>query len=267
MNNRNIIKQLKSLPKFRFSDDRKFLIKEKIFNQIERQNQEFYPILEDKISFFNLFSRAKLAATVLAMVIFFASSIGTIAAIGGVRGSLPGDIFYQMKIAIEKTQVSLARDKENKIKLQTEFVLRRLEELEALSIDLQNPKPGEKENVAEAVNNFKNEVSVVKKNLSQLNSPKSKQVQAAFEEKVVDKVERKMAEMENKINILTSVTEKTENQKLGELSEKAKESFDEAKNSFLNKDLGGAIEKLVISDGIIQELVIASGSDELLKTE
>lgn len=265
MNNRDLIKQLKSLPKIRLSDNRRFFIKEKVFNQIERQNQEFYPVLENKIRFFDLFSKTKVAATAFVAVIFFISSIGTIAAMGAVRGSLPGDIFYPVKIAIEKTQVSLAQDKENKIKLQTEFALRRLEELEALSVDSQNPQPQEK--VAEAVNNFKNEVSVVKKNLSQLNSSKSKQVQDAFGEKVVDKVGRRLAEVEKKINILTSVTEKTNNKKVEELSGKAKESFDEAKNSFLNEDLGGAIEKLVISDGIIQELVIASGSDELLKTE
>lgn len=263
MNNRDLIKQLKSLPKVRFSDDRKFFIKEKVFNQIERQSQEFYPVLENKIRFFDLFLKAKVAATTFVAIIFVASSIGTIAAMGAVRGSLPGDIFYPVKIGIEKTQVGLSQDKENKVKLQTEFVLRRLEELEALSIDSQTHQPQEK--VVEAVNNFKNEVSGVKKSLSQLNSPKSKQVQDAFDEKVADKVGRRLAEIEKKINILTSVTEKTDDKKLEELSEKAKESFDEAKNSFMNEDLGGAIEKLVISDGIIQELVIASGSDELIK--
>lgn len=266
MDNNDLIKQLKSLPKSGLSDDRKFLVKERIFSRIEEQQGRepgLSVIGEKRVSFSDLFLKAKLATAVFGLIVFFASSVGTIAMVGAVRGSLPGDTLYPVKLGIEKTQVGFVANKENKIRLQTEFALRRLEELETIALNTENSieKPG----VAEAVHNFNKEVSAVKKNLSQLNSSTSKEAQADFEEKVVDKVEKRIAEVGKKISVLTSITDKINNGKeLKELSERARESFDEAKDYFLNEDLGGAIERLVISDGIIQELVVASGSEEVL---
>jgi len=81
------------------------------------------------------------------------------------KRSLPGDMFWNVKVSLEKAQVTFSSP-EGKVKLETEFAGKRLEELKIVSLE-EKPKA-----VAQAVENFKVHISEAKEGLSELSEEK-----------------------------------------------------------------------------------------------
>jgi len=77
------------------------------------------------------------------------------------KRSLPGDMFWNVKVSLEKAQVTFSSP-EGKVKLETEFAGKRLEELKIVSLE-EKPKA-----VAQAVENFKIHISEAKEGIREL---------------------------------------------------------------------------------------------------
>lgn len=75
--------------------------------------------------------------------------------------SLPGDMLWNVKVSLENARTTFSSG-EKKIKLETEFAGKRLEELKAVSVE-EKPKA-----VAQAVENFKVHINEAKEGLKEL---------------------------------------------------------------------------------------------------
>jgi len=75
------------------------------------------------------FFRRQVIATIS---IFGLVAGGSIASVSAADNSVPGDFLYPVKLAAEQTQLALTSDKSEKLKLKTEFVGRRVEEIKSI---------------------------------------------------------------------------------------------------------------------------------------
>jgi len=77
------------------------------------------------------------------------------------KRSLPGDMFWNVKVSLEKAQTTFSSG-EAKVKLETEFAGKRLEELKEVSLE-EKPKA-----MAQAVENFKVHINEAKEGIKEL---------------------------------------------------------------------------------------------------
>lgn len=131
------------------------------------------------------FLPTELIAAVRGPAIAFFSGVavilsGSIASVSAAERALPGDFLYPVKIAAEQTRLALAAGKTDKIRLKTEFVTRRVQEIKQLS----QAEPKKPEQLKEAAENLKRDLDTVK---NQLNDTQDQQpVDRAKAAKLVD---------------------------------------------------------------------------------
>lgn len=84
------------------------------------------------------------------------------------QNSMPGDIFYPVKLSIEKAQISWQTNEEDKVKLEVEFAGRRLEELNKVkeSEVAENKKEPDKTKIA--LDNFKKNIETLNTRLEKI---------------------------------------------------------------------------------------------------
>lgn len=116
--------------------------------------------------FYRSFLPSQLLGAVRGPVAAFLSSAtlilgSSIAGVSAAERAIPGDFLYPVKIATEQTRLVLASDASEKIRLKTEFVVRRVEEIKQLT----NNVPKKPERIKEAAENLKQDLDTVKNQL------------------------------------------------------------------------------------------------------
>ncbi|HEU0050544.1 MAG TPA: DUF5667 domain-containing protein [Patescibacteria group bacterium] len=107
---------------------------------------------------------------------------GSIMSVSAADNALPGDLLYPVKLAAEQTRLALTKDQTEKLKLKTEFVGRRTQEIKDIAA-LKVPQRQERLN--EAVEIVKRDLDTVKTQLVQV-SAQAPVTQAAEAAKLVD---------------------------------------------------------------------------------
>lgn len=92
---------------------------------------------------------------------------GSIASVSAAERALPGDLLYPVKIAAEQTRLVFAANTSAKIRLKTEFVVRRVEEIKQLNQTDLVKKP---QLLKEATDSLKRDLDTVKKQLADTQS-------------------------------------------------------------------------------------------------
>ncbi len=93
---------------------------------------------------------------------------GWIASVNASFDTVPGDVFYPVKLATERVQISLATSGGQRAKLHAEFAGRRLDELNAItSSDLE----GKDVRVQDAMDRFQEEIASVNSELTSITNP------------------------------------------------------------------------------------------------
>jgi len=88
---------------------------------------------------------------------------GSIASVSASEQSMPGDWLYPIKIATEQTRLVLTSDKADKLRLKTDFVGRRLEEMKGVAASTNDKKP---ERLKEAAGALRRDLDTVKQQLT-----------------------------------------------------------------------------------------------------
>lgn len=129
---------------------------------------------------------------------------GWIATVNASMNSLPGDVLYPLKRATEEAQLTLSAGAD-KTNLQVEFASRRLEEVSKIveSADQQNKD----ENVATALDQFKNNINDVKANLETLKNNGQAEEAVAMAKMVDRKVGEYSSVLENTGNTGTDLSD------------------------------------------------------------
>lgn len=179
-----IVKQLKNLKRVRpnaswLEGQRSFLLSE-----IGREDKQEIVIVKETIvekgklfASFPIFNISKLfrpAFGIALVLIILASSLGTIGAISAAQNSLPGDVLYALKTAVENTQMTFTSSDENKTKLSIKFARQRMDEVAQIA-----DKPEKKNDVEQTVKNLTDQLVVVQDNMDKLkdqNSQKAAEV-------------------------------------------------------------------------------------------
>lgn len=130
----------------------------------------------------NLLSRFVAVNIILIIILGFG-----IITIQAAKDSIPGDILYPVKIATEKAELLLVKNRGNKVKLETGLAARRLDELQQI---IQSQK---QEKVVESIKNFQEKLEIVENRLKDL---KKKQEGKEIIE-IAKVVDTKTAEFEN----------------------------------------------------------------------
>lgn len=97
-------------------------------------------------------------AGVFILVIFAVA--GTLGIVSAAQNSLPGDLMYPLKIAVEKAQAKFVASEGAKADLKTEFASRRMREFRQL-IDKPEVSAKQDQKIAQAVGNFQKEINDV----------------------------------------------------------------------------------------------------------
>ncbi len=116
--------------------------------------------------FYRSFIPTQLLGAVRGPVAAFLSSAtlilgSSIAGVSAAERAVPGDFLYPVKIATEQTRLVLASDTSEKIRLKTEFVVRRVAEIKQLTQNV----PKKPERIKEAAENLKQDLDTVKNQL------------------------------------------------------------------------------------------------------
>lgn len=177
-----IVKQLKNLRRVRPSAS--WLESRRSFLLSEIAKKETPIVLESEpnqarksIFAFPIFNISKLfkpAFSAVMVLIVFASSLGTIGIISASQNSLPGDPLYALKTMFEKTQMTLASDDQNRVKLSIKFATQRMDEFAQVA-----SKPGKKEVIEKTVQNLNEQLVAVQESMDKLqekNSEKAAEV-------------------------------------------------------------------------------------------
>lgn len=98
---------------------------------------------------------------------------GSIASVSAAEQALPGDFLYGVKLATEQTRLVFAKGKTEKIKLKTDFVGRRVEEIRQISASDVSEKP---KRIREAAQILKRDLDTVKTQLTEVSSDEQKDV-------------------------------------------------------------------------------------------
>lgn len=128
-------------------------------------------------SFMNLVRAPALAMSAILVAVMG----GSIASVNASERSVPGDFLYPIKIASEQTRLALVSGKSDKLKLKTEFVERRVQEIKTIATGTEK-KP---ELLKEAAAGLKRDLDTVKLQLADVNK-NEQPAKAAQAAKLVD---------------------------------------------------------------------------------
>ncbi|MBU4332196.1 hypothetical protein KKD19_04645 [Patescibacteria group bacterium] len=122
-------------------------------------------------------------AYVPALLVLLVVGASSVFAAQVAKNSLPGELFYRVKIANERAQISLTRNTSNKMKKEFDFAGRRLQELNTIvkKIDEADTKGSQK-----AVENFHQEITKVQTRLEEIGSKPENSSQMVKIAKMVD---------------------------------------------------------------------------------
>lgn len=127
----------------------------------------------------------------MAMALVFV--FGSWAALATVQNSLPGNFIYPAKVALEKLQVALTVDQEDKASRQTDIALKRVDELN--TIVKQTAKPIDTVHVGRTVKNINKSLQEAQTNLSKLDLAKENGELA----RTVSRIEESTREISNSL--------------------------------------------------------------------
>ncbi len=99
-----------------------------------------------------------------ALIVFFISIAWT-ASVDATKNSLPGDLFYNIKLTTERVQSNLALNDEKRTNLEIEFAERRLDEITQL---MASPEPQNNNNLNITLQKFQENMVNVKSSLAKL---------------------------------------------------------------------------------------------------
>lgn len=95
---------------------------------------------------------------------------GSIASVSAAERSVPGDFLYPVKLATEQTRLILTSDKSDRLKLKTEFVSRRVVEMQTI---VSENRDGKQERIQEAAEILKRDLDTVKSQLHEVQAESS----------------------------------------------------------------------------------------------
>ncbi len=135
-----------------------------------------------------------------ALLFFFTLSFGTVWA---AKGSLPGDVLFPVKLAVERTQMVTKKEPAEKTKFQVEITNRRVDELARLS---QSPEDSKKtENMEQAISEITSQLNTVKSDLPKIENGTNESAM-----KTAREVTNDLSKMESVLNEIKKEA-KTEN--------------------------------------------------------
>ncbi len=161
------------------------------------------------------FSHAMMKPLAVSMAVFLLMLGGWVGASNASFGALPGDQNYPLKLSLEKMQLTLAFDPEQKAKLQVEFTSRRLDEMVELTATAYKHDPSD---VRIAVEQFKKEVQIIRADLQ------------------VERVTATKTELAKKVGRIADST--------ASLPEDVQEDFDEVQ-ALLEETKGEAVQVII----------------------
>lgn len=134
MQRKDLLKQLKTLKsEVRPHQEWKASTRELLLNQINAQTQRV-TTRERFSSFSSVFQSSQMVLRPL-FVLVMVVGVGILsytASVSATKNSLPGDLFYPVKLTSERVQVNFAQNREEKASLEISFARRRLEELKKI---------------------------------------------------------------------------------------------------------------------------------------
>lgn len=172
--NKDIIKELGKLREVKPAED--FLAKNRnaLLTILEKdvvKESNVFAIANDKKMWYDLREKVLYKLLKPAGVLFLALSVITGGGIGmsfASQNTIPGDIFYPVKLTIEKAQVSLKTTEEGKVKLEVEFAGRRLDELNKVKASEIKGNKKESQKTKIVLDNFKKNIETVKDRLDKM---------------------------------------------------------------------------------------------------
>ncbi|MDX9893214.1 MAG: DUF5667 domain-containing protein [Patescibacteria group bacterium] len=172
--------------------------------------------LGDYLGLFTAAFRQHLLEPAVVMILILVFSLSSSLTINAAFYSLPGDTLYPVKLALEKTHVSLTPDEQKKVELKIEFAEKRIAEFHKI-VAQPDANPQEKQKKIETVvKEFKNNVVAVSNHLNKISQDEISLDQAA------------------KVRMAVAVSEKTEelaknlDQNAADLSDADKKQFEDA---------------------------------------
>lgn len=262
MNNKDIIKELQKLKSVK--PDYDFFCKNKgkliiLMNENVAKEEKRISLAKFNSLWYNFNSKLfyRLAKPVGILVVVFCVLTG-----GGVGisfaayNSVPGDVFYPVKLSIEKAQISLTTKEEDKVKLEVEFAGRRIEELNKVKAKEVNGKKKEPENTKIALDNFKKNIATVQQRLEKI-----KEQEFTNETiEVVNLVEEKTVEY---AAALKNISNAVEMEKIADDEEKAENLTNDnslADNQTIASNEGKEVEKAALIDNSVVNGVATTSS-------
>ncbi len=107
---------------------------------------------------------------------------GALTSVSAADNALPGDLLFSVKIAAEQTRLAFTKDKTERLKLKTEFVGRRGQEIKTIA---NSDMPEKQERLQEATDLVKRDLDTVKTQLTEMTT-QSTPMEAANAAKLVD---------------------------------------------------------------------------------
>ncbi len=263
---KNLAKQLSSLKKeaevnveWKYTLRQTLLIKAKTQTMAESYEEK----LADDLGFFSFLNswqqpKPLIPAMVFAGVLlsFFGLSFGTVWA---AQGSLPGDMLFPVKLAIERTQLIAKGNVEEKAKFQMEIANRRVDELVAI-ITTQKDDSKKAEQVEQAVLEVEHQLTAVKNDLPKIKngSDTNKAVAAAVEansklgilEEALNNVKNQLPEqaLAQKVNSAAKMADSVSTEALVLMAQGTSDSAKEAVSSKVEEKISKTEEKLKTVD-------------------
>ena len=159
-----IVKKIKDLRRIQpeaswLKSQRSFLLSE--ISRAENKKRE--PSLVLPLFNFNILKIFRPAFALALAIIILITSLVTVGAISLAQNSLPGDLLYPLKTALEQTQLTFTPSQENKAKLSIKFATHRIDEFTQL-ID----KPEKKKDMEKTIKKFTEQLVSVRENIDKL---------------------------------------------------------------------------------------------------
>lgn len=244
MENKEIIKKIQELKKIKPSSEWLTLNRDFLLRECKASLGD---VPMEKISwqdygqyFVRLFSQRMFEPAIVILLllgVFLSSSLIVNAAFY----SLPGDYLYQVKIALERTQVAITPDEGKKVELKMEFAKKRVEELDKIVAQPDITPEAKKEKINVAVNEFKKNVVAVKEHIDKVSKPVPNPV---------------AADQEQNLRMAIAVSSKT--------NELVK-ALDEQTNSLSEEEKVGVGE--IVADAIFSAQQTNQSAEDLIKEE
>lgn len=132
--------------------------------------------------FFNNVFQQKVLRPVVASLVIVAMMLTYTATVSVANASLPGDALYSIKTTTEKVQLALTFNEEDKVNLQMDFAVRRVDELNQL-VSQDNV---ESENVIAAANNIVEGIEAVTEGLDNITTIEAVEVAKEIDSKTLE---------------------------------------------------------------------------------